>query len=320
MVIPGREEGSGFIFSKREFRTISAKREGCHVYFLDTSLRPGNLLRQFLVLRSLVRQVRPALLHAQYGSITAFLCSLVKGQARLLVTYRGSDLNWNPGVSWLRNLGAKTLSYLAFMSADHAIMVSPRLGHPLLRGQGKTTVIPTGVDMNVFREMPVEDCRRRLGWQGPGPHLLLNVGKDPVNKRLDLAEAAHALLVAQGLPAELHVMRGQVDPADVPVWMNASDVVLMLSDKEGSPTVVQEALACGVPVVSVAVGDTPERLDGVESARLVERTPAAVAQAVKELVAVPRQVSPRVRAELGLESIGERILGLYDRLIRGAVA
>ena len=45
--------------------------------------------------------------------------------------------------------------------------------------------------------------------------------------------------------------------------MNACDALLFVSMYEGSPNIVKEALACNLPIVSVAVGDVAERLEGV---------------------------------------------------------
>ena len=61
-------------------------------------------------------------------------------------------------------------------------------------------------------------------------------------------------LARRGVRAEIHYLRGQPN-SDVPIWINASDVLLMTSLHEGSPTIVKEALACNLPVVSVDVGD-----------------------------------------------------------------
>jgi len=78
--------------------------------------------------------------------------------------------------------------------------------------------------------------------------------------------------------------------------MNAADCLLVTSDAEGSPTVVQEALASNLPVVSVDVGDIPERLEGVTCSRIVARDPSALAQAVAELLDAPRRSDGRRKA------------------------
>ena len=64
----------------------------------------------------------------------------------------------------------------------------------------------------------------------------------------------------------------------VPVWLNASDVLLVTSKHEGSPTVVKEALASGLPIVSVPVGDIPERIAGVAGCYLAEPDPDDLAE------------------------------------------
>jgi glycosyltransferase involved in cell wall biosynthesis len=61
----------------------------------------------------------------------------------------------------------------------------------------------------------------------------------------------------------MHQLQG-VPHEDVPIWLNASDVVLLTSLHEGSPNVIKEALACNVPVVSVDVGDVAEMISGIE--------------------------------------------------------
>jgi glycosyltransferase involved in cell wall biosynthesis len=76
-----------------------------------------------------------------------------------------------------------------------------------------------------------------------------------------------AHLKALGVMAQLHYLRG-VSYDQVPIWLNASDVLLVTSHHEGSPTIVKEALACNLPIVSVPVGGIPQRIEKIEGCHL----------------------------------------------------
>jgi len=54
---------------------------------------------------------------------------------------------------------------------------------------------------------------------------------------------------------------GKKKPDEIPIWMNACDVLVLPSLNEGLPNVVSEALACGKPVVATNVAGTPEILN-----------------------------------------------------------
>jgi glycosyltransferase involved in cell wall biosynthesis len=56
---------------------------------------------------------------------------------------------------------------------------------------------------------------------------------------------------------------GGVDPAQVPLWVNAANAVLVPSEREGFGLATLEALACEVPVLATPVGIAPEVLRGV---------------------------------------------------------
>jgi glycosyltransferase involved in cell wall biosynthesis len=67
----------------------------------------------------------------------------------------------------------------------------------------------------------------------------------------------------------------------MPYWLNAADVLLVTSSREGSPVTVREALACGLPVVSVDVGDVAARIADAPPSRIVSSShPEALAAAL----------------------------------------
>ena len=57
---------------------------------------------------------------------------------------------------------------------------------------------------------------------------------------------------------------GRVDPAQVPLYVNAANAVLVPSEREGFGLAVLEALACDVPVLATPVGIHKAALDGIE--------------------------------------------------------
>ena len=74
---------------------------------------------------------------------------------------------------------------------------------------------------------------------------------------------------------------GGVPKRDVPTWLGASDIFLNTTTIDNTPVSVIEAMACGLCVVSTAVGGIPYLLDDGEDALLV---PAGDAQAMSNAV------------------------------------
>ena len=92
---------------------------------------------------------------------------------------------------------------------------------------------------------------------------------------------------------------------------------LVTSDAEGSPTVVQEALATNLPVVSVDVGDIAERLQGVASSRVVERDPYALGRALAEVLSPPRRSDGRRKAqEFSSTRIARELGRMYAEVLK----
>jgi glycosyltransferase involved in cell wall biosynthesis len=105
---------------------------------------------------------------------------------------------------------------------------------------------------------------------------------------------------------------------DVPLYMNASELVLMTSAFEASPVVIREALACNVPVLSTDVGDARVMLGGIPGCAIVPPDPGAIAAALAAALRSPRRVSAREAMQrYSLENTASQLVALYGRLAPG---
>ena len=137
---------------------------------------------------------------------------------------------------------------------------------------------------------------------------------DP-RKRPELARAAVETAERFGIKLEMHQLRG-VPHDEVPIWLNASDAVLLTSLHEGSPNIIKEALACNIPVVSLNVGDVPERIQGIDGCYLAAPDPNDLASKLKLVHAGPRRVAGRTKIQdLSVERVAIRLTEFYEEVL-----
>ena len=169
-------------------------------------------------------------------------------------------------------------------------------------------VVPNGVDLDLFRPGSRDEARRALGLD-PRARVLLFVATSPrINPFKDFATLLaavrlladrHAPLVLvalgdDGPPAQvgaavLRFARLVDDPRGVALYQQAADVYVHASRVESAtPRALQEAMACGRPVVASAVGGIPEGVDDEETGLLVPSGDAtALATAVGRVLDDP---------------------------------
>jgi len=318
-VIPGAFEGNSMIFARRQASSMRELGVQVSFFHLRSRTSPVQMAREWVRFRRCLRRTRPDVVHAHFGTATALFAALAAPRRPLVITYRGSDLNPAPRNASLaekaRSLAGRLFSQLAALGADRIVCVSRALRQQLWWRRSVAVVLPSGVDAEVFRPESRADARQRLGWSDAARVILFNAGHGARVKRIDLARASTALASAAIPRLRLEVLDGRTPPDDIPALMNAADCLLLTSDAEGSPTVVQEALACNLPVVSVDVGDAAERLRGVQGARIVTRDPRDIARALVELVAEPRRSDGRNKiGEFSTRGIAREMHGIYRGL------
>jgi teichuronic acid biosynthesis glycosyltransferase TuaC len=316
-IIPGDDtsSASSMIFARRQADALARMGLDINIFYLRSRTSPAKVIAEFYRFRKALRTFRPEVVHAHFGTMTAFFAAAAVGTIPLVITYRGSDLNPVPSALGLRPRLGRLLSQIAALRANRIICVSRELRSRLWWSHRRATILASGVDPDIFRPIPRATARRAIAWPEHDRVVLFNAGHDPQNKRLDLALAA-VRAARQELPdLRLEVLSGGVSPERIPLLMNASDCLLVTSDSEGSPTIVQEALATNLPIVSVAVGDIAERLAGVRYTRITDRDPAALGRALAGLAREPVRTDGRSRLwKLNSHCIARELCRLYREL------
>lgn len=305
------------VFVEQQVHSLRAIGLEVEVFYVDRAGKGMSAYYRMLKpLSSAVRQSRPALLHVMYGGVMADRVTRWNSRCPTVVTFHGSDLLGErlsgPWRRWISGYGIRC-SRRAAGRAQGVVVVSQKLKQALPAGldEAQVRVIPCGIDLQRFKPLDPVTCRHRLGWREHVFHVLFasNNG-DPV-KRPRLASAAVETLNGGGVPAELHYMRG-VPNAEVPVWMSACDVLLLTSLQEGSPTVVKEALACGLPVVSVDVGDVAERIEGLAGCHVALPESEDLAAKMRHVQQTGARVSARERLEeLSARNVASKLEDFY---------
>jgi glycosyltransferase involved in cell wall biosynthesis len=311
-------------FVEQQVRGLRQIGVDVHVLFFDRRLR-GALA--YASVPSLVSAALAGfdadLVHVMYGGVLADLVTSHVHDRPTVVTFHGSDLLGGRSFGWLKRWMASygvVSSRRAARRTRGIVVVAPALERVLPPDVNRENVriIPCGIDLDRFKPMDQLRCRAELNWGADRFHALFNdSGDDPV-KRLWLARLAVEHLNRAGVPAALHELRG-VCNEKVPVWLNASDALLLTSLHEGSPSIVKEALACGLPVVSVDVGDVRERIREVDGCYLATDDAADLADKLRRVherrCRVPDHSGIR---DLSLERVAERLGTFYNELLQAS--
>jgi D-inositol-3-phosphate glycosyltransferase len=216
----------------------------------------------------------------------------------------------------------------------------------------KISVIPCGVNLDLFRRIDKETARQRLGFNGN--KIILFVGRIEPLKGLDkLLTALSALgsgqarlvgmLVMVGgdersqaeverlrkLSHRLHIedivtFRGIEEQERLPLYYSAADVCVIPSYYESFGLVALESLACGTPIVATRVGCIESVIrQGQNGCMVADNAPARLADGIAALLTEQDNGSKSadsIRAsieEYSWSNIAEVMVPVYKEAISG---
>lgn len=269
-------------------------------YFTVEGKGVKGYLRNYSPMMHKIREFQPDIIHAHYG-LSGLLANLQR-KVPVVTTYHGSDIN-NPKVRQISKVAMKLSAWNIFVSKKNI---------KLARVKKKFSLIPCGVDTDIFRPIERKPVREKLDLR-ESDHIVLFAGAfdNPV-KNPELAKEA----VDKVPDARLMEMKGY-SRVQVAELMNAVDVCLMTSHTEGSPQFIKEAMACNCPIVSVNVGDVKEVLEGVNGCLITEKSAINVALKIQEVLIKNERTNGYEKIKnSGYEAtvVAERIKNVYKNI------
>ena len=338
-------------YGRNNLKDLANLPENVKVYFPKFFHLPINYFRRKLgdnffkaTLQVIKREkLEFDLIHAHFTWPSGYTGALLKKELNvpLVITTHGFDIYEVPFRS--EYYRRKVLSALEV--ADHVITVSKSnveiLTKKLEVSLGKVSLIPNGFDGELFKPMPKDKVRTKLGLPQE-KKIILTVGNlVPVKGHEYLIRAAGRVIkertdmcfviVGSGtLRKKLeNLVRffniesyfyfpGARPHEEIPLWMNAADIFVLPSLSEGNPTVMFETLGVGLPFIGTTVGGVPEIITSEDYGLLCPPAdPECLAE--KTLIALEkewnREKIRKYAEQFKWENIVEKIIRIYSKVL-----
>ena len=242
------------------------------------------------------------LIHAYYGHCG--LLARLQLRYPVVVTFRGSDLLSHKD-------GA--IGRLVAGLVDGVIVMSEEMKCAAKRNDAH--IIPFGVDLDLFHPYPMERARRDLGLSLSDKLVLFPWDPDRSVKRFDIVKDAIQLLQEEHGTVRLVVVFNEPHGI-VAKYMNACDAIVLASDHEGAPMAIREAMACGLPIVSVDVGDVRETIGETEGCYLCRQEAGDLAEKLGWVLSRRGRIDGvRVVREMSAARAAEQVISVYNLIL-----
>lgn len=258
------------------------------------------------------------------------------GRPRVLTEHAGFVQYDRWFLNSVQSIAIHILGRLALALADAVVLVGARVV-PLIRRlavPGKLILlIPNGVDTRLFHPVSPEEkrqIRQSLGWD-ERPKVLF-VGRFVPQKGIDILATATDeqydwVLCGKGeVPAAIRhtaIIYPPMLQSRLLFLYQAADIFVLPSRSEGFPLVVQEAMACGLPVVltydpAYLQQVSPEAVYFIEpSGDVLRKTLLQLIESVEERRALGERAFRWAQAHFNWERSVEEHLRLYEQLVEG---
>ena len=260
--------------------------------------------------------------HHTYCAYMAFIGMLrLKHKIPVVLTLHEGEIFHNGNQHYAMDIIEKlkyvrSIKNFAIKKVDYLITVYEGLMENI--NKSESSLVPCGVNMNLFKPLPKDECRKKLNIDKDAKVIFFPSDYRRPEKRFDLVKKAYWLL--KGFyKKNLHLLHGGDIPyVQMSEYLNASDVVVLASDYEASPMIIKEAMATNIPIVSVDVGDVKKVLAGLEGCFITNQEYWNIATSLKKALDFNKRTNGRLRIQeldLSIEKTASKITKIYEEII-----
>lgn len=300
-VSSGRSGGTGIVV-RNQGDSLKAAGIALDYYCINPGF--AGYLSAVSGIRGKFREGGYDLIHAHYG-LSAMAASLA-GRYPLVVSLMGSD-------AFMSGAFRLMLRFLSRFRWDATIVKTEGMKRRLKMSAAE--VIPNGVDTERFKPSAKPEARDRVGYSAKRKLILF--ASDPDRKEKNYSLAAEAVRLVNNPEADLKLLY-DIPNSDMPLWLNAADLLLVTSFREGSPNIVKEAMACCCPIVSTDVGDVAAVMDGLAGCYITSADASDIALKIQKVLESGERTNGRERImTLGLDAkkVAEEIISVYEKVV-----
>jgi glycosyltransferase involved in cell wall biosynthesis len=310
--------------------------DGINTYVIEVKGRA--YLRERAAVRALCVNLKPSIVHTHGYRPDLIAAPAARREGNSTVTTVHGFTSYG-----VRGRLYELLQRRAFRHFDAVVAVSQPIANKLVTGgidPKRTYVIPNAID-DLVAPLPREEARQILGL-GMKDFVIGWVGRLSPEKGPDvfvaaLAELSHddvrACVVGDGPErTALEVQARSLGVAAAITWagsvpnagrlFSAFDVLVLSSRTEGTPVVLIEAVAAGIPIVATRVGGVPDLLRASEAYLVDPLAPREIASAVRLVQNAPDDARRRTVSAAGRVVSAKahaRWINEYDRVYRTAL-
>ena len=241
------------------------------------------------------------LVHAHFG-ISGML-AILQRKLPVVITFQGCDINRSD---------LRIISKIAMRNAEHNIFVSNQLAG-IAKAKKKYSIIPYGIDLeNLFTPADKAKCRRALDIDYENKLVLFSSSFNRPEKNYTLAKKSVEIVGGITL---LELSQG-FSRSQINYLLNACDLLLMTSLREGSPQIIKEAMACNCPIVTTPVGDVKEIIGDTKGCYITSFEPELIAEKIREALDFGAKTNGREKVEkFDLNNVADDIVNIYNYVL-----